>query len=341
MKLAVGYPIKYEDGEQFADVVRNYGEHIGEVYFAWLDMPSGRSAMTARGGLADRNGQRDLEDDLRRIKQNGVKLNLLLNANCYGRDSLSRHLGDRIRALVAHLLETTGLDAVTTASLMMAGILKEEFPALDIRASVNMRTGSVKAMEYVADIMDSFYIQREYNRDLDKIVEMKQWADRHGKGLYMLANSGCLNFCAGQVFHDNLVAHEAEISSMDNLHGRNPVLCWNYYREKANWVAFLQNSWVRPEDLHRYEDYFPMVKLATRMHDHPARVIRAYSRRQFDGNLMELLEPGHAPLFEGFLIANGRFPADWFDKTTACGKRCHCCNYCAEVLNQVLERKEG
>ena len=36
--------------------------------------------------------------------------------------------------------------------------------------------------------------------------------DAEGKELYMLANSGCLNNCSAHVFHDNLVAHEAQIA---------------------------------------------------------------------------------------------------------------------------------
>ena len=83
---------------------------------------------------------------------------------------------------------------------------------MDVRASVNMRLGTVRAMEYVSHLFDSFYIQREYNRDLDRIDELREWAGRNGKRLYMLANSGCLLWCAVQTFHDNMVAHEAEVA---------------------------------------------------------------------------------------------------------------------------------
>ena len=129
-----------------------------------------------------------------------------------------------------------------------------------------MKIGTVKGMQYNSDLFDSFYIQREYNRNMKRIVELKEWANKNNKDIYILVNSGCLNFCSGQIFHDNLVAHEREISEMDNMEKWNPILCWNYYTKRNNWVSFLQNSWIRPEDLQNYKPYFSMVKIATRMH---------------------------------------------------------------------------
>jgi hypothetical protein len=98
----------------------------------------------------------------------------------------------------------------------------------------------------------------------------------------------------------------------------------------------LQNTWIRPEDVGHYEPYVSLVKLATRMHAQPRRVIHAYCAGHFAGNLPDLLEPGHGLLFAPYLIDNSRLPDDWFERTTACDKRCHRCSYCAAVLEQVL-----
>ena len=46
---------------------------------------------------------------------------------------------------------------------------------------------------------------------------LKAWADANGKSLHFLVNSGCMNYCSGQSFHDNLVAHEAEIAETTGL----------------------------------------------------------------------------------------------------------------------------
>lgn len=341
MKLAIGYQLPGEDEEPLVEIARDFADHLDEVYFPWPAMPSGRSPMGVEGGIVDWQAQERLEHDLAAFRSMGLKLDLLLNANCYGGRAMSQHLANEVCSLIAYLHDLVGLDVVTTASLMLAHVVRRHFPDIEVRASVNMRIGTVRAMQYVAHLFDSFYIQREYNRDLDRIAELCAWADEHGKRLYVLANSGCLNFCSGQTFHDNLVAHEAEISATCNISDFNPCVCWTYLAQRDNWVALLQNSWIRPEDMHHYDRYFPAAKLATRMHANPRLVLQAYCSGQYRGNLLDLLEPGHGPLLAPWIIDNSRFPSDWFEQTSRCDKRCHACGYCACVLEQVLVRCDG
>lgn len=336
MRFAVGYQLPDEDEESFVAIVSEFAEKIAEVYFPWLDMPSGRSPMCARDGFVDWSAQKRLEADLHAFREMGVRLNLLLNANCYGGLALSCALHNRVVSVIEYLVETVELQVVTTTSLAVAYTVREHFPGLEVRASVNMRIGTIKGAEYVADLFDSFTLQREYNRDPARIQEMCEWARAKGKTLHFLVNSGCLNFCSGQTFHDNLVAHEAEVAQTINVAGFNPMACWRYLRDRTRWPVLLQNSWVRPEDLHHYEGWFPVAKLATRMHADPRRVIHAYCSGHYDGNLIDLFEPSHAPLLAPYIIHNARFPPDWFERTTQCAKRCHTCDYCPSVLDQVL-----
>ncbi len=336
MRFAVGYQLPGGDEESLGDILSTHGDCVAEVYFAWPGMPSGRSPLGQDHGAVDWQAQERLEADLCRFRAMGLKLDLLLNASCFGAYGNSRFLANRVGSLVDHLLETTGLDIATTMSPMIARLLQQHFPALDVRASINMRLGTVKAFEYVADLFDSYYVQREYNRDLERLAELRAWCDAHGKSLHLLANSGCLNWCSVQTFHDNLVAHEQEVAELVNVADHAPALCWEYYADREHWVSFLQNSWIRPEDVHHYEPYVSTMKLATRMHQSPRMVIQAYCTGRYDGNLPSLFEPGHGPCFGGYAIDNRRFPADWFARTTSCDKRCHACSYCARVLQQVL-----
>ena len=66
------------------------------------------------------------------------------------------------------------------------------------------------------------------------------------------------------------------------------------------------------------------------------RVVAAYARGRFNGNLLDLMEPGYAPLFGRWMLDNARFPADWFEKTSECDRDCTACSYCGEVLEKVL-----
>jgi len=84
---------------------------------------------------------------------------------------------------------------------------------------------------------------------------------------------------------------------------------------------------------------FPVVKLATRQHSHPRMVIGAYVNRSFSGNLLNLLEPGHAAAFLPYIIDNQRFPANWREIATSCADNCQHCGKCSEVLKQVLVKQ--
>jgi len=191
-------------------------------------------------------------------------------------------------------------------------------------------------MQYLADLFDAFYLQRDYNRDLEHIKKLKIWADSNSKGLHLLANSGCMRFCSAQTFHDNAVAHEKEMCEINNKKDFTISRCREYYRKRENRVSLLQNTWIRPEDIHRYEPYFSSVKLATRMTSRPLNVIKAYIKGSYTGNLLDLLEPNHSSFLGNMYLSNKKFPGDWFEKSSTCGGECESCNYCEKVLKTIL-----
>lgn len=337
MKLAAGYQ-QMEDGPPFSSIVADYLPSIGEVYFAWVGTPSGRPALGGLQGESDRSCQTVLENELQEVRRLGVKLDLLFNANCYGERAVSCSLEKEVISVIDHLGDVGCFpEIVTTTSLMIARTVKKHFPGIEIRASVNMRLGTVQAMGYVAHLFDSFYLQRDLQRNLEYVGKMHKWCSENGKKLCVLANSGCLRFCPGQVFHDNLIAHSREAMEIENIKNWDPHVCWNLYRKPENFVEILKSTWIRPEDLHRYDDLVDTVKLATRQHSHPRMVIGAYAARRFHGNLLDLLEPGFSPAFFPKYIDNSAFPDDWAMQTSPCTGDCGDCSYCERVLMQVLK----
>ena len=341
MKYSVGFQLYQGNEEPFSQIVKTYKEHISEVFFAWQDIASGRSAIATRHGYTDWSCQARMEEELRAIKQMGIKLDLLFNGNCYGEYAISEKLSNTVVSVIEYLDSVDcGVDIITTASLAIAHTVKKYFPKIEVRASVNMRIGSIKGMEYVSDLFDSFHVQREYNRDLEHLKMLKCWADEHEKKLVMLANSGCFTNCSGQVFHDNLVAHEHKICEVKNMDDFLPYVCWRSLKDKENWHMLLENTWVRPEDIHHYEGIFDTVKLATRMHSLPGMVIDAYARGRYIGNTLDLFEPGFGRAIAPYIISNLNFPEKWFTKTSSCDKICHRCGYCKAVLEQVLINTE-
>ncbi len=337
MKFAVGYQLSEQGEEPFADIVRDYVQHLAEVYFPRVGSASGRAVLDRRRGCVDWTAQSRLEDDLRTFRDLGLKLDLLFNANCYGPLAVSRKLQGEVGSVLDHLRSAVGgVDIVTTTSPAIAHTVRTYFPDIDVRASVNMRIGASESMGYVADLFDSFYIQRDYQRDIEYVRHVSRWCAEHGKGLYMLANSGCLRLCPGQVFHDNMVAHDEQIDEIERMTDFEPHICRRVISRPEERSAILKATWIRPEDIHRYEGLVGAMKLATRMHSNPRCVLEAYTSGRWVGNLLDLMEPSFSLFFAPRTVDNTRFPADWFERTSSCGRECGECGYCDEVMTEVL-----
>ena len=284
MRFSVGY----QPDAAWIDAVVERAASVHELYFAYGSMPSGRAP------VADADRQLD---DLGRVADAGIGLNILFNANCYGSRSLSRKFFTEVGDTIERFAADGALTGVTTTSPLVARFVKDNFPALKTRASVNMEIGTVEGMEYLADVFDAYYLKRELNRNLDAVRAAKAWCASHGKGLYLLANSGCLNFCSSHAFHDNLVAHEAEIAREDNGYAYRGT-CWKWLAEPENRAKWLsRTNWIAPEDVAKYEGLCDGMKLATRTNSHPIRILESYATGSHIGDMMPLLEPDHSSLF--------------------------------------------
>ena len=334
LKFSVGY--QYSDKYSFSSIVQNYCDSVEEVYFPWVDSPSGRSVIGGYDGYFDYELQNVLVDELKTIKAMGVKLNLLFNANCYGQEAVSEVMRGKVFSVI-DFLAANGIapDVVTTTSPAIAFMIKNQYSQIELKASVNMKISTIKGMEYVAHLFDSFCVAKECNRDIERLKALKIWAQQNNKKITMLANSGCMRDCSGQIFHDNMVAHEWEIAKQKNIDFM-PYMCWNHLKSKNNFASVLQNTWVRPEDIDNYESLVDSVKLATRSHQLPGMVIGAYARRMYYGNLLDLFEPGYSPAFAPYVIDSSKIPQDFWQKTTRCNKNCLDCDYCQKVLDNAL-----
>ena len=338
MKFSIGYPLNPVRGSSFFERMSPLLGHIAELYFAWPGAPSARSAAGSDFGIIDYGAPDELLDELAAFRSAGVKLALLFNGNCYGEDSMSYALECRVCSVLAYMERTVGLpETVTAASPSIAFVVKKHFPSVKTRASVNMRIGTVEGLDYMSDRFDEFILQRDYNRDIERIRELTDWCSANGKAASILVNSGCLRFCSGQTFHDNLVAHGEGADMRYPIEDFSLYTCWNYLaRSTENLLSLLRATWIRPEDLHHYDPYFDTVKLATRMHPSPYMVLEAYASRRFTGNLFDLFEPGFGSILEPRIVDNTKFSPDWFEKALACDKKCTRCGVCRAEWKRIL-----
>ncbi len=301
MKFSVGLP---SVSQNLVDCIIQNKDRVYEVYFSFSDFANGRNNQLVRDGYCQSELLNMQLSDLKRLHDNGIALNVLFNANCYGKDAMSRSFFNKIGNTLDYLEGNFGVKSVTTTSPLIAKFVKQNFEDFTTRASVNMEIGSTQGMDYVSEYFDSYYMKREYNRDFDHIKTLKKWCDNRGKKLFMLANSGCLNNCSCHIFHDNLVAHETEISAMDNAYAFNGI-CKEYLSKQENYIALVTNTnFVRPEDIELYEEYFEAAKLATRVSNNPVQIVNSYVKGKYSGNILELLEPNHN--IYPYVLENGK-----------------------------------
>lgn len=332
MQFSVGYsPVRNE----LIPAIEKNISHISEVYFSFGGFSSGRNMLALNTNLSESELMNRQQEDLDRIASLGVKLNILFNGNCYGEKAQSRELFNKIWDTLKYCNDRYSLSDVTTTSPLIARFVKENFSFINVRASVNMEIGSIEGMDYLAEWFDSFYLKREYNRDIEKIEEIRNWCDKNGKKLYGLANSGCLNFCSARTFHDNLVSHENEIARMDNAY-QFEGQCFRYLKseeKRKKWLSI--TNFIRPEDIKLYEGLFDGMKLATRVSRDPAKIINAYCKGSFNGAVPSLLEPDHSTLFYPFVIDNKSIDSLFAQKVMNCSKKCDKCGYCNGVQEKA------
>ncbi len=333
-KFAMGY--YFDKPGRFETLITPYLPALAEIYFP---LPGILSARELSGDEDQMRTQ--LVRDLLFARQNGLKLDLLINATCYGEKSFT---AEWRRTLVNAIkwLNERGVkpEIVTTTSPFAAKVIKEVYPEIEIRASVNLKIGSLLAMEYVEDTYDSFYMSRDFQRDLPTLKMFSEWCSAHGKKLCMLANSGCLRNCPSQVFHETLLAHGFHRSANEVLRMKSEAtLCWNQIVEKKHFEEVLRATWVRPEDLHHYAPFVEVFKISTRNHPAPAEILHAYATGHFDGNLMNILDPSYSEPLAPKMIDNSAFPEDWVTGgiAGACAVNCTHCGKCTAVLEKVLK----
>ena len=334
-KLAVGW----FDNKPFRAACEPYLPRIKEVFFAW-------PGVTASRPMDDWTPERraQIVSDLKWARRSGVELDTIFNANCYGdiamTAELAGHVSEKLREMDAEGLFP---DHLTTTSPFIAKVVRTRFPSLKVRFSINMDIAATGALEYVTDLFDSFYAGRNAHRRLDYVRKMSAWAAAHGKMMGLQANPGCLRNCPFHTFHNNLHGHgRMRQSGAAQEFGFTNFLCRTVF-ERGRYEEFMRAIWLRPEDLPLYEPYAGVVKLATRRHPNPEKIIAAYAECSYDGDLAEIMDPFYRfpkAIDNAALGASALWP-----QVRDCpdADNCRHCGRCAALLAEVFKdrREDG
>jgi len=335
-KFSFEYFFGRRAGHSFRELAEEYAPFLREICFPWPGLLSSRELDGDPFELRKR-----LVDDLLFCRSKGMRLDLLADATCYGENAFTVvQREDYLGHLMAMSDAGVAPEIVTSVSPYIASITKLFGESVERRASMNMKLFSTLAMEYVSPEFDSYCVGRNIQRDLSTVKKFAAWADKNGKKLSMTVNCACLRFCPWQRFHETLCAHhfahalpEMERVSMPR------TLCSGVVAEKR-YEEILRASWIRPEDLRRYEPYVSVISLSTREAPRPDLILRAYTSGTFDGDLLLLLDHDYASMLAPMMFDNKAFPPEWSEGKIAglCAADCTHCGKCADTLKRVLRR---
>ncbi len=225
-------------------------------------------------------------------KRHGIRFNYLLNAACLDNREFTRKGQKAIRALL-DWISSSGIEAVTISSPFLLRIVKTRYPHLRTRVSVFASVDHVRKAKMWEDegadciMLDSLQVNREFAllAAIRKAV---------GCDLELMVNNYCIQSCAYAPYHNATLAH----SSQSGHHSKGFFIDWCFLRcsgmkiEEA--VNYLRAEWIRPEDLHLYEELgYDRIKIVERGAPTPVLLerVKAYAARRYDGNLLDLIQP--------------------------------------------------
>jgi collagenase-like PrtC family protease len=265
------------------------GYPVVELYGKLREDPVGggrapyQLAPVARGKLADH---------VQHARRFGIDFNYLLNASCLSNREITRRGQKEIERLLDWICEI-GVSSVTVSSPYLLTLIKRRYPGLKVRISVFGGVDRVRKAqmweELGADciVLDSILVNRE-------LKTLEQIRKNVTCDLELLANNNCLSGCALSPMHMNALSHTGQCWH-DN---RGFFIDWSFLKctemKLRDPVNYIRSEWIRPEDLHVYEELgFELFKVTER--DIPTSMlvtrVRAYAERRYEGNLLDLIQP--------------------------------------------------
>jgi len=220
-----------------------------------------------------------------------IAFNYLLNASTMGNVEFTRQ-GQRRFSEMVEWLDAMGVDSITVSSLFFLKIIKKRFPRIKVRISSHSFTDTPRKIRFWADagadyiVISEVGIYREF-----KVLEAMRRAAGDAVELQLIVNNWCRQDCAIAGIH----AAALNAASQKNSRGFPLDYCFIYcnFLRFTEPVNFVRANWIRPEDLHYYEDIgYENFKIVER--NTPTKIlverVKSYYHRRHDGNLLDLLQ---------------------------------------------------
>lgn len=186
----------------------------------------------------------------------------------------------------------SGVASVTVAVPYLVEIIHATAPQLEVVVSTIGYVGALAGIDQYQEAgADRIVLDVEVNRDF---LFLRTACAESPVPLEVIVNPVCLSQCHFKYNHNCVAA----LGSQSLLRGGVGVpynqyyLNWCFLRKLRSESEFLKSPWVRPEDLHLWEEtgihYFKIAGRGLPSAE-ILRLCRSYLAQSFDGNLLDLL----------------------------------------------------
>jgi len=284
MKLSVAYT--FDPGlmaklSKYPEVYEVFGKLTRDI------IGGGRSSYTLR--KINESAIRKTVDEAHKYN---IQFNYLLNGATLNGIEQTRKGQRKLRNLLEFLL-LSDVDSLTVASPYLLRLIKKQYPKFKVRASAFAMVATPdKARQWEDMGADTICISAiATNRNFKNLEKMKRSVSCE---LQLIANASCLADCSHEITHMNMLTNSSRAND------RNKGFCLDYCflncskKRLEDPVNFIKSVWIRPEDIHIYEDLgFSNFKILERScpTELLIRRVDAYVKREFNGNLLELVAP--------------------------------------------------
>lgn len=283
---------------------------------------------------------------IRQAHQNGMEFNYLLSAACLGNKEFTIPGRKKIRQLLDWIV-SMDVDSVTVAIPYLLQLIKKQYPQLKVCISSFANVNTIQRARYWQDLGADLITLDEFtlNRDFQLLRQIRNSVSCE---LQLIANNGCLYNCPFVDYHYTSLSHSSQ--SKDASGGFLIDYCvFNCkYLRIVNPVNFIRADWIRPEDIHFYEDVgIDSLKLVdrTRPTETIALVVESYDKREYNGNLLDLLFINYSDSYSTIsanspvYIDNRKLDGfiEHLIKNDCHLKICCECGYCQEVAKQAVK----
>lgn len=234
-------------------------------------------------------GMKGLRNSIRVAHQQGLKFYYLLNSACMANQEFSRSTNKRINNLLDVIAEAE-VDGVVVSMPYLLALVKKRYPALRVSISTFAGIDSAqKAQSWQDRGADRLILSPDVNRNRSVLERIRGAISCE---LELFVNVMCLHRCPFAQLHAACNGHAS--CSTDSLKGFG-VDYYSYQcadRRLRSPSELIRGRFIRPEDIHCYEDLgIDVFKISDRLKGTPwlIRAARAYSSRLYDGNLADLI----------------------------------------------------